>query len=426
MKAKYIVLVLALASVFCACNRDEKDLFDDRAAVRAQKALENAFDVLTAPVNGWEMIYFANPTSAGYNVLVTFNKDGSVTATAKNEATTGNKIQTDSSSTWGVINDYGPILTFDTYNKVLHAWADPQSDGDGYLGDYEFLILHAEQGYVKLKGKKHSAYCYLYPLAIGITQDQYFASVETLNARMFGNSNLLHAKSGGQEYLLYGGASGMFIRTATGSTPDVETDPAFPLAVRQNGIQLMVPIFDNGNTKYELQSAELTDGSSTIYASAPLAYFKEYFDLAQGRWSVDITEINETTMAAIEAVNAALRTSYPKSKKAGILGLKFKKMTDHFELVLRYYGSSSTSATEMNYLYSIATSGNSLHITYNGAANENAQKVLNAFPDLLTIFQSLDGVFALITNDAINPSNGCKLTNNANSSIWFNITGTVE
>ena len=188
----------------------------------------------------------------------------------------------------------------------------------------------------------------------------------------------------------------------------------------------MVPIFDNGNTKYELQSAELTDGSSTIYASAPLAYFKEYFDLAQGRWSVDITEINETTMAAIEAVNAALRTSYPKSKKAGILGLKFKKMTDHFELVLRYYGSSSTSATEMNYLYSIATSGNSLHITYNGAANENAQKVLNAFPDLLTIFQSLDGVFALITNDAINPSNGCKLTNNANSSIWFNITGTVE
>ena len=154
MKAKYIVLVIALAGVFCACNRDEKDLFDEQAAIRAQKALENAYDILTAPANGWEMLYFANPESAGYNVIVTFNENGSVTATAKNKATTANKIQTDSSSTWGVISDYGPILTFDTYNKVLHAWADPQDDGDGLLGDYEFLILHADANYVKLKGKK--------------------------------------------------------------------------------------------------------------------------------------------------------------------------------------------------------------------------------------------------------------------------------
>jgi hypothetical protein len=188
----------------------------------------------------------------------------------------------------------------------------------------------------------------------------------------------------------------------------------------------MVPIFDNGNTKYELQTTKLTDGTSDIFALAPIDYFNEYVNLAQGRWAVDIEEINATTKTAIDAVNAALKKSYPKSKKAGILGLKFKKVKDHFELVLKYYGSSSSTATEMNYLYTINTTGNNIQITYDGPADENAQKVLTAFPDLLTIFQSLDGTFAISTNDAINPSNGCVLTNNANSSIWFNITGTVE
>lgn len=177
MKAKYIVLVLALASVFSACNRDEKNLFDDQAAVRAQKALDNAFDILTAPANGWEMLYFPNTYSAGYSVIVKFNANGKVLAATRNPQTTKGVYKTDDNSTWKVISDYGPILTFDTYNNILHAWADPQSDGDGYLGDYEFLILHADANYVKLKGKKHGAYCILYPLAPGKDWVEYFNEV---------------------------------------------------------------------------------------------------------------------------------------------------------------------------------------------------------------------------------------------------------
>ena len=152
MKTKYILLGIVLACVFSACNRDEKSLFEKSAAERAVAALDNAQNVFVSPKNGWEMLYFPNPESSGENILVTFGTNGKVEATTKSAAATNNRLVSDS-STWEVMNDYGPILTFNTYNKVLHAWADPGQDGDGLLGDYEFLILQADADYVKLKGK---------------------------------------------------------------------------------------------------------------------------------------------------------------------------------------------------------------------------------------------------------------------------------
>lgn len=426
MKAKYIVLVLALTSVFCACNRDEKDLFDENAAVRAQKALENAFDVLTAPTSGWEMLYFANPESAGYNVIVKFNKNGSVTATAKNAATTGNVIETDSSSTWGVVSDYGPILTLDTYNKVLHAWADPRSDGDGYLGDYEFLILHAEPGYVKLKGKKHSAYCYLYHLGEGVTAKQYFADVEAMNKRLFDNANLFHAKSSTQEYMLFGGSSGIFYRTATGSTPNVEEDPTFPVAVRRNGIQLMIPPIDNGGTRFDIDGNVMTDGKDKIFAAEIHDYFIEYMELAQGAWKIDIKKVNETTKAAIAQVDDSLKAKYSgNKKKASVQGLRYKQVDGKLAVVLSYIGSSSR-ANDIPFLYNITKQNGNINVAYTGPANEAAQNVLNAFPIMETLLKTLNGSFNISTTDVFNPTVGANLVDQTNSSIWFNTTGNVE
>ena len=102
MKAKYLVIIGLFAATFAACSRDEESLFEKPAAIRAQEAIENAFDVLTAPANGWEMAYFPNleASAKGYNMVLKFNKNGNVSVTAKNATTTGNKIVTDTASTW--------------------------------------------------------------------------------------------------------------------------------------------------------------------------------------------------------------------------------------------------------------------------------------------------------------------------------------
>ena len=145
MKAKYLVIIGLLAATFVACSRDEESLFEKPAAIRAQEAIKEAFDVLTSQEAGWEMAYFPNleADAKGYNMVLKFNKNGNVSVSAKNATTTANKIVTDTASTWAVKSDYGPILTFDTYNDVFHAFSDPKGDGAGLLGDYEFLILKA-------------------------------------------------------------------------------------------------------------------------------------------------------------------------------------------------------------------------------------------------------------------------------------------
>ena len=92
MKTKYLLLIGLLAATFVACSRDEESFFDKSAAERAREAVENAFDVLTSAENGWEMAYFPNleADSKGYNMIVKFKKDGNVSVTAKNLATTAN------------------------------------------------------------------------------------------------------------------------------------------------------------------------------------------------------------------------------------------------------------------------------------------------------------------------------------------------
>ena len=116
MKVKYICLGIVVATLLAACSRDEESLFDQSAAERALAALENANKVLTAPENGWEMLYFANPESRGYNMIVKFDTNGRVTATAKNSATTGNKIMTDE-STWEV-----KVTVSDTFTSIAHSY----------------------------------------------------------------------------------------------------------------------------------------------------------------------------------------------------------------------------------------------------------------------------------------------------------------
>ena len=218
MKVKYLVLIALFTATMVACSRDEESLFDKPAAERAQEAIDNAFDVLTSCTTGWEMAYFPNlETSAkGYNMVLKFNKNGNVSVTAKNSATTNNKLMTDTASTWTVKSDYGPLLTFDTYNSVFHAFSDPKEDGAGLLGDYEFLILKATPELVLLKGKKHSAYSVMRPIK-NPDVAAYFAASEKMQTKLLGKNNIVTVNQGDEKMYLYNGSTGQFLSAAYGS-----------------------------------------------------------------------------------------------------------------------------------------------------------------------------------------------------------------
>jgi hypothetical protein len=332
MKTKYLLLIGLFAATMVACSRDEESLFDKSAAERAQEAIETAFDVLTSNETGWEVAYFPNleASSKGYNMVWKFNANGKVSATAKNSTTTMNKIMTDSASTWAVKSDYGPILTFDTYNKVIHAFSDPQENGAGLLGDYEFLILKATPEVVILKGKKHSAYSVMRPMKT-TNLEAYFAACEKMQSYLFGNNNVATLNQGEEKMYLYNGASGQFQSAAYGSPLVAETATYHPVCSTEDGIivstgfgeELHEHIFLYDSVKGEL----VGEAGSVMNAGNLNVLFSSYFtDNAYG-WVIDTVGIDSVApfLAQINAI------ANDKASKIKQMGFGYKQSLNMYE-----------------------------------------------------------------------------------------------
>lgn len=429
MKTKYLLLIGLFAATMVACSRDEESLFEESAAIRAQKAIENAQNVFTSQEAGWEMAYFPNleNTAKGFNMVLKFKKDGSVSVTAKNSTTTMNKIVTDSASTWQVKSDYGPILTFDTYNEVLHAWADPGSDGAGHLGDYEFLILKATPELVLLKGKKHSAYSVMRPIK-NPDVAAYFAASEKMQKMLFGNNNIVTLTQGDKKMYLYNGASGQFMSAPYGSALDEAAATLHPVCSTEDGIVVSTGFGDDVHDHvflYDSIKGELKSEAGAVMNAGNLnLLFGAYFtDNALG-WAVDTTGI-----AAVGPFLAQLNT-IAKDKSNGS---KIKQMGYGYSQSLNFYeggyfiaiqvgykqnGKGKEQVVNMAWTIDLDVTENGITISnltpYDEKPDDgkegNAERWSKAAPEVLNIVDVLVGSFtAEFGSNLFNATTGMKL-----------------
>ena len=332
MKAKYLVLIGLFAATMVACSRDEESLFDKPAAQRAQEAITNAFDVLTSNETGWEMAYFPNleASAKGYNMVLKFSKNGNVSVTAKNATTTMNKIMTDTASTWAVKSDYGPILTFDTYNDVFHAFSDPGNDGAGLLGDYEFLILKATPDLVLLKGKKHSAYSVMRPMK-NSDLTAYFTACEKMQTNLFGNNNIVTLTQGNDKMYLYNGAEGQFQSAAYGSPLVAEAATYHPVCATEDGIIVSTGFGEDVHDHifyYDSIKGELKSEQGAVMNAGNLnVLFGTYFTDNAFGWAVDPAG-QEAVDALLTDVNTAMKNTSAKMK---VMGYGYKQSLNMYE-----------------------------------------------------------------------------------------------
>ncbi|MBS7373148.1 MAG: DUF4302 domain-containing protein [Muribaculaceae bacterium] len=155
-----------------SCNNEEADIFDQSAAHRTEQAKQMYKDILVDQGGKWQMEYFTTEEEHGYVYLFTFKEDGSVKISGHNEYITKiTNIDANYSSfgseesLWDVISDNGPVLTFNSYNKYFHLFADPEDvpdtepdeQGYGHSGDYEFDLMKFSNDTLYLEGKKHGA-----------------------------------------------------------------------------------------------------------------------------------------------------------------------------------------------------------------------------------------------------------------------------
>ncbi|GAT62350.1 DUF4302 domain-containing protein [Paludibacter jiangxiensis] len=177
--AKFLVLLLAVI-FYAGCTPEEKDLFGDSSANRLTTTLQTEKSLLCAPKNGWIMEYYPSSTQlyGGYNVWASFAADGSVKVMSEIYGTGDVKT-----SLYSLKQSAGAVLSFDTYNEVMHYFSDPANPdgigaaGKGMEGDFEFTIMKAKSDTILLQGKKSGSRILMVALPDTKTGADYIGNV---------------------------------------------------------------------------------------------------------------------------------------------------------------------------------------------------------------------------------------------------------
>ncbi|RZF59762.1 DUF4302 domain-containing protein [Sphingobacterium corticibacterium] len=168
MKLKHIIFTFLLpVLLITSCKREQDRIFEENASVRMTEAIANAYGVLQGNEAGWVMTYYPsdNQEFGGYTIFTKFISNAQVTMVS-------DAIESSETSTYSVIHDTGPVLSFNGYNKAIHWFSEPGmdngrigADDTGMKGDFEFIVLKATADSVVLKGKKSGTEVVMLPLS---------------------------------------------------------------------------------------------------------------------------------------------------------------------------------------------------------------------------------------------------------------------
>ena len=184
MKKIINLLFISLTIIlYVSCTPEEKDIMSESSANRIAAALKADKDILTSAKNGWLIEYYPSSSQAygGFNLFALFAEDGKVTVAGDVYSPEDTSV-----STYDLIQSAGPVLTFDTYNEILHFFSDPKNpagigtNGKGMEGDHEFLIMEATKDKVVLQGRKTLNKIVMTPVPADMVWKDYIASIQEL------------------------------------------------------------------------------------------------------------------------------------------------------------------------------------------------------------------------------------------------------
>jgi hypothetical protein len=416
---KYIHLICILTLFLNSCTFEEKDIFSASPAERLNKSITDNFNILTDASNGWVMDYFANPYSAGYTLLVKFKKSGLATVASQSELTKDMQYEQDS-CLFEIIGDNGPVLTFNTYNKVLHRFSNPENpDGYGLQGDYEFVILKAENEKVILKGKKNSSIIEMNKLPVNVVWTDYVEQIDNLNSILFlPKSPKLTMSVGKSIYTFTKDKSSICTVVKEGA---VSNQTKIPFIVKQNGIKFQTKQNFEGQ---QLQEFVLNDEKSAfvsvdnadykISGPADLAvYFVTYVKL----WEIDPLNLSSDILSLYNSVVHSCSSTYMAENVK--LSIKYHTIRRTFVLSLSF--TENGLQKEGNIDLTLNANGkNTLVILKKSTGDDNGLKYNSEVTGLAELATLLSSNFTLSTFAPINPAT-IKLTKKTDANTWLTL-----
>jgi hypothetical protein len=416
---RYIILCWVVV-LLGSCVKDEPNIFSTSPAERLSNAMKTDKDSLISSNNGWVMEYFATTASGGYTLLVKFNKSGQAIIAGKSELT-GHVLLSDS-SLYDMIGDDGPVLTFNSYNKVLHAFSTPESpDGYGLQGDYEFIVMKNTADQIILKGKKRNTTILLNRLPQSITWEQYFAGLDAMDSLLFYNNALkLKMSIGTSTYSFTNGANHIFSIAKDGVGVNIPIDA--PFIVTRTGIRFQSEQEIDGVKFQTLILSE--DKSALVSMENPDLKLTGVTDLATffadniNVWQINPAELSSNVKALYDQIVQSCVSKY--SAKDVKLALRYYATRRTFELTLSYVAGSVLNEGNLDFALN-ASSGNLLTLYYKGTGDTNGLVMYNDVAGLKDLSALISTGFTLSTASMINPQK-IVFTKRTDANTWMSLS----
>lgn len=422
----------------CSCSNEEEDIFGKSSAQRLNEAVAEYSKLLCSSENGWAMEYFANEKEKGHTLLMKFRTTGGVTIAAKDNYT-GNKY-TEDNSLFEVIADNAPVLTFNTYNTLLHYFSNPEDDpntednenGRGHEGDYEFIVMKVSQDLIELKGKKRGYTILLRRLSEGQDWEGYLEQLEKVRNTLFSNKipTLWLTTANGEKYVLTNSISGVFDALAEGGDPISETIKV-PFIMEKEGIRTLKP-FTGGKEKDEALFSTQTfniaedggltcmdDGASRILGPTATGIFCTESTWTQGNtWKIIPNEIGGKLKEQYDAVVKSVAVAYNN----GEIEFEFKNNPNVGGKSLSFTLRGKTKGSQGIDIINDANNLDMVSLTIRDSQDNNWKQLSQKIPDLNTLAKLFTSITYNVSANSIIRPTVLSFISNSDSNDYFKVS----
>ena len=431
------ILATTFCTLYSSCVNEEEDLFDKSAIERLDESKGIYTDRFSSSPGGWVMEYYPTtalsaPTGCCYLLLADIRKDGTVTIGMDNELSGGYK---ESSSLWEIITDTGPVISFSTYNECLHYFCNPAiyKLGEGYGGDYEFIIIDMKEGaeMATIKGKKSGSYIRMTRLPEGAVFKDYLADVNGFLAKYFPSEapNMLVLDLNGEKRYMRNSYSTIpNIYPMKGDSIADESYHPFMVTKRNDTYYLRFKNkFDvKGDEKSTVQEfvwdaeKQYFKGSDNELCSItginPIDFF--YTRLRENNiWQFDAkSKMSDAMQSIFTSINKQFKyLSKDYSYSSSQLQMPNKSKLQ----LLISYKTSKTKTSKIYFNYNVELKDNVALIKYIGPEDPTYQAVVEKVPGLGDLINFFNG--SLLVSDTGNPYNlsSIKITSSEHIDNWI-------
>lgn len=334
-KTLLFILMALPTLVLQSCLKDQEDIFDTPSSIRMQEVLDNAKRVLTSSEEGWAFDYYPdrNLSYGGYAYTVKFDNQ---------KVTVGSELEpgTFESSLYKLTNDNGPVLSFDSYNTLMHYFATPSSaQYEGLDGDFEFIIMEVTDNLITLRGKRTGNTMYMRRLTkpaatyientFAICDNIIFSTANgTLGSTEISCAVDVDARQIDITYM-----NGEEAQIGSGSFIPTETGIHFYTPVELNGATLTDLDYDIDTFTFNGKDSKGNDITFVGVVGEDYARFNEFegtYNLTYDRGTIEVTLVpdKENNRYLIQGLNENYNVAANYVKSKGYLNITSQKVAD--------------------------------------------------------------------------------------------------